>query len=125
MRDQDCKRSFVFIVQPRKKKSLTPGFFGLYRLICPLVPLPIRTTVVEDTHLTLTVILFKVRANNSLILFLLQTYAKKFAEFRFLFSLYFLDIAQGILDSTGTETRQVFSRMFIMAKSFEELFTPY
>ena len=81
-------------------------------------------TVVKDTHLTLTVILFNVRANNSLILFLLQTYEKKFAEFRFLFSLYFLDIAQGIIDSTGTETRQRCSHMIVMARSFEELFTP-
>ena len=31
---------------------------------------------------------------------------------------------QGIIDSTGKETRQIFSRMFVTAKSFEELFTP-
>ena len=31
---------------------------------------------------------------------------------------------QGIIDSTGTETRQRFCSMFVMAKSFEELFTP-
>ena len=31
---------------------------------------------------------------------------------------------QGIIDSTGTETRHIFTRMFVMAKSFEELFTP-
>ena len=31
---------------------------------------------------------------------------------------------QGIIDSTGTETRQIFSRMFVMAKSVKELFTP-
>ena len=31
---------------------------------------------------------------------------------------------QGIIDSTGTETRQIFSRTFAMATSFEELFAP-
>ena len=39
------------------------------------------TTVVEDTHLTLAGIPFKVEATNSLIFLLLQTYEKKFAEF--------------------------------------------
>ena len=46
-----------------------------------------RTTIVEDTHLTLTVIPFKEEANNSLIVLLLQTYEKKYADFSFLFSL--------------------------------------
>ena len=52
--------------------------------------LAFTTTIIEDTHLTLAVILFKVEANNSLIFLLLQTYEKEFAEFPFLFSLYFL-----------------------------------
>ena len=30
---------------------------------------------------------------------------------------------QGIIDPTGTETRQIFSSMFVIAKIFEELFT--
>ena len=29
---------------------------------------------------------------------------------------------QGIIDSTGTETRQIVSHMFVMAKIFEKLF---
>ena len=40
--------------------------------------------IIEDTHLTLSVILFKVEANNSLIFLPLQTY-ENFAEFPFLF----------------------------------------
>ena len=51
------------------------------------VNLAFRTTIIEDTHLTLAVIPFKVEANNSLIFLLLQTYEKKLAEFPFLFSL--------------------------------------
>ena len=47
--------------------------------------LAFKTTVVEDTHLTLIGILSKVEANNSLIFLLLQTYEKKIAEFPFLF----------------------------------------
>ena len=48
--------------------------------------LAFRTTVVEDPHLTLAVIPFKVEANNSLNLLLLETYEKTFANFPFLFS---------------------------------------
>ena len=44
-----------------------------------------RTTIIEDTHLTLAGLLFKVEANNSLIFLLLQTYEKRNAEFPFLF----------------------------------------
>ena len=44
-----------------------------------------KTTIIEDTHLTLIDIPFKVEANNSLIFLPLQTYEKKFAEFSFLF----------------------------------------
>ena len=31
---------------------------------------------------------------------------------------------QGIIDFTGQEIRQIFPRMFVMAKYFEEFFTP-
>ena len=41
----------------------------------------IKMTIIEDTHLTLAVILFKNEANNSLIFLPLQTYNKKFAKF--------------------------------------------
>ena len=33
-------------------------------------------------------------------------------------------LVQEIIDSIGTETRQIFCRMFVMVKFFEELFTP-
>ena len=46
--------------------------------------LAFKTTVIEDTHVTLMGIPFKVEANNSLIFLPLQTYEKKFAEFSFL-----------------------------------------
>ena len=46
--------------------------------------LAFRTTIIEDTHLTLAVILFKVEANNSLFFLPLQTYEKNFAQFPFL-----------------------------------------
>ena len=75
------------------KKSLTSGFFVPRRLslfacaAAKRADLAFTTTVVEDTHLTLTVFLFKVEANNSLIILLLQTYERKFAGFPFLFSL--------------------------------------
>ena len=49
------------------------------------VNLAFKTTIQEDTHLTLIGILSKVEANNSLIFLPLQTYEKKFAEFPFLF----------------------------------------
>ena len=47
--------------------------------------LAFKTTIIEDTYLTLVGIPFKVEANNSLIFLLLQTYEKKFAECPFLF----------------------------------------
>ena len=47
--------------------------------------LAFKTTVIEDTHLTLIGIPSKIEANNSLILLLLQTHEKKIAEFQFLF----------------------------------------
>ena len=46
--------------------------------------LAFRTTIIEDTHLTLAVIPFKLEANNCLICLSLQTYEKKFAKFPFL-----------------------------------------
>ena len=49
--------------------------------------LAFKMTIIEDTHLTLAAIPFKVEANNSLIFLPLQTYEKKFAKFPFLFSL--------------------------------------
>ena len=51
------------------------------------VSLAFTTTIIEDAHLTLAVIPFKVQANNSLIFLPLQTCERKFAEFPFLFSL--------------------------------------
>ena len=41
--------------------------------------LAFKTTIIEDTHLTLAVIPFKVEANNSLIFLPLQTYEKNFS----------------------------------------------
>ena len=41
--------------------SFPTGFFAIYR-----VDLAFRMTIIEDTHLTLAVIPFKVEANNSL-----------------------------------------------------------
>ena len=61
--------------------------FLLARAAINRVNLALRTAIIEDTHLTLAVIPFKVEANNSLIFVPLQTYEKKFAEFPFLFSL--------------------------------------
>ena len=49
--------------------------------------LALKTTIIEDTHLTLAVTPFKVEANYSLFFLPLQTCVKKFAEFPFLFSL--------------------------------------
>ena len=64
---------------------------GLHRSICSLSSfvcvrrnysgnLAFRTTGVEGTHLTLTAILFHVKVKNSLFLFSLQAYEKKFKE---------------------------------------------
>ena len=52
-------------------------FFVSHCVFC-LVNLAFRTTIIEDTHLTLAVISFEAEANNSLIFLPLQTY--KFAE---------------------------------------------
>ena len=51
------------------------------------VSLVFRTTIIEDAHLTLAVILFKAETNIYLIFLPLQTYEKKFVEFSFLYSL--------------------------------------
>ena len=48
------------------------------------VNLAFRATIIENTHLTLAIISFKVEANNSLIFLPLQTYDKKFADVPFL-----------------------------------------
>ena len=48
------------------------------------VNLAFRTAIIEDTHLTLAVISFKVEANNPLMFLPLQTYEKKLAGFPFL-----------------------------------------
>ena len=48
------------------------------------VNLTFRTTIIEDTHLTLAVLPFKVEANDSLIFLSLQTDEKKFEKFPFL-----------------------------------------
>ena len=61
--------------------------FFVWRAAINLVNLVFRTTIIEDTHLTLSVILFKAEASNSLIFLPLQTCWKKFAEFPFLYSL--------------------------------------
>ena len=74
--------------------SKNQHFFGLFRFsvsflfaCAPInrVNLVFRATIIEDTHLTLAIIAFKVEANNSLIFLPLQTQEKKFAEFPFLF----------------------------------------
>ena len=69
------------------KRSLASDFFVPCRLFLrrnQSSNSAFTTTVVEDTHLTLAAIPFKVEANNSLIFLLLQTYEKKFAAHSFL-----------------------------------------
>ena len=72
----------------KKRHSLRIFCFSLcFLFACAAinrVNLEFRTTIIEDTHLTLAVIPFKVEVNNSLIFLPLQTYEKKFAEFPFL-----------------------------------------
>ena len=62
--------------------------FSVYSLFaCAInyrVNLVFKTTIIEDTHLTLAVVPFKVEANNSLIFLPLHTYKKKLAESPFL-----------------------------------------
>ena len=76
------------------KRQCVSTVVGLLRLsLCFLfacaasnrATLAFKTTIIEDTHLTLIGILSKVEANNSLVFLPLQTYEKKFAEFPFLF----------------------------------------
>ena len=45
------------------------------------VNLALRSTIIEDTHLTLAVIPFKVEAKNSLVILPLQTFEKKLSNF--------------------------------------------
>ena len=69
-------------------------WFSPYFILCAnnKANLAFKTTIIEDTHLTLAGILSKEEANNSLIFLPLQTYEKKFAEFPFLLVYNFLSI---------------------------------
>ena len=71
----------------QKRHSVRACSFLTVFFVCAAiirVNLAFGTTIIEDTHLTLAVILFKVEANNSLIFLPLQIQEKKFAEFPFL-----------------------------------------
>ena len=60
---------------------------SLFLFVCAAinrVNLAFRRTIIEDKHLTLAVIPFKVETNHPLIFLPLQKYEKKFAEFPFL-----------------------------------------
>ena len=54
----------------------------------------------------------------------LQTYEKRFAEFPFLFIFIISWLRQGIIDSTETETCQIYFRMPVKAKFYKDLITP-
>ena len=74
----------LFVLQLAKNGTL----FGLFRfslsfLFACWVNLAFKTTVMEDTHLTLAVIPFKVETNNSLF-FSITNIREKFAKFPFL-----------------------------------------
>ena len=71
--------------------------------------LALKTTIIEDTHLTLAGIPFKVEANNSLIFLPLQTYEKKFVEFPFLFIFIISWSKQGIFLLFNTAPTLVFA----------------
>ena len=85
----EVKRLFV----STSKKLLScqaSSFLTVFLSACAAsnrVNLVFRTTIIEDTHITLAAIPFKVEANSSLIFLPLQTYEKKFVEFPFLCSL--------------------------------------
>ena len=67
--------------------ALLSGFFVFHRLfVCASnrTNIAFKMNIIEDTHLTLAGIPFKVEVINSLISLPLQTYEKKFAEFPFL-----------------------------------------
>ena len=84
------KRQCVLTSKTRHscRASSFPNVFFLFACAASnRANLAFKTTIIENTHLTLAGIPFKVEANNSLIFLLLQTYEKKFAEFPFLFSL--------------------------------------
>ena len=75
------------VLTSKKRHSLRAFSFLTAFFACAAtnrVNLAFRTTIIEDTHLTLEVIPFKVKANNSLILLSFQTYEKILAEFPFL-----------------------------------------
>ena len=73
----------LWILTNKKRHSLRGFLFACAAI--NQVNLGFRATIIDDTHLTLTGIPFKVEANNSLIFLSLQIYEKKIAEFLFLF----------------------------------------
>ena len=82
-----------------------------------------KTTIIEDTHLTLEAILFKVEVNNSLVSLLLQTCEKNFAEFPFLYSVYSLITLKKYKFYRNGNSANLF--LYICNnKKFKELFTP-
>ena len=82
--------------------------------------LAFRTTVVEDTQLTLAAIPFKAEANNSLIVLPLQTYEKKFAKFRS-FTVY-NSLSQGIVNMNRNGNSANFFSYVCNGKKTKELF---
>ena len=84
--------------------------------------LEFKTARLKDTKLTPAVIPLQVGVNNSLIFLALQICEKQFAKFPFLQDLYFLKSTKELYILTGIETRQLFRRMFVTLKNFNELF---
>ena len=89
---EDCNKSWTSVCFDRLAKHGT--VVGLLRFLSSVLfacaannqaNLAFKTTIIEDTHLTLAGILFKVEANNYLFFLPLRTYEKNFAEFPFLF----------------------------------------
>ena len=80
-----CNNSMVLISKTRRS-CLVSSFLIVFLFACSTsnqANLAFKTTIIEDTHLTLAAFQYKVEANNSLIFLPLQT----FAEFLFLLSL--------------------------------------
>ena len=79
---------FACTVNTVQNTALLLGFFGSHRFFVCMrrkrTNLTFKTTIIEDTHLTLASIPFKVEANNSLIFFAITNIREKFAEFPFL-----------------------------------------
>ena len=84
--------------------------------------LAFKTTIIEDTHLTLAGIPLKVEANYSLIFLPLQTYEKKFAEFPFLFIFIIPWSKQGIIDMNRNGKSAIFFSYVCNGKKIKELF---